>query len=133
MSRFLFRVLFVAVMLALPCVGQLHADDDADVPSQDLRAGKDENKRYFLVGPRKDIKEPKEGFGLLIVLPGGSGDENFHPFVKNIAKNALVETYLVAQPVAVKWTEDQETVWPTAKLKVKGMKFTTEEFVAAVI
>ena len=32
-----------------------------------------------------------------------------------------------AQPVAVKWAEDQEIVWPTEKNPVPGMKFSTEE------
>jgi predicted esterase len=34
---------------------------------------------------------------------------------------------------AVKWTEDQEIVWPTDKNRAEGMKFSTEEFVDAVI
>ena len=34
-------------------------NDVADIPSQDLRAGKDGNKRYFLIGPAKDSKPPK--------------------------------------------------------------------------
>jgi hypothetical protein len=89
------------------------ADDDdvADIPSQDLRAGKDADKRYFLVGPLKGVKEPKDGFGLLIVMPGGPGSADFHPFVKRIYKNSVPETFLVAQPVAVKWAENQEIVW----------------------
>ena len=104
-----------------------------DVPAQDLRAGKDENKRYFLIGPRKDEKAPKEGYGLVVILPGGPGSAEFHPFVKRIFKNAVPEGYVVAQPVAVKWTDKQEIVWPTDKNRVEGMKFTTEEFVEAVI
>ena len=35
--------------------------------------------------------------------------------------------------MAVKWAEDQEIVWPTKKNPVQGMKFSTEEFVEAVI
>jgi predicted esterase len=113
---------------------QLAAQEDvADIPSQDLRAEKDENKRYFLIGPMKDAKAPKNGFGLVLVLPGGPGSADFHPFVKRIYKHAVPEGYLIAQPVAVKWTEKQEIVWPTAKNRVEGMKFSTEEFVDAVI
>ena len=52
--------------------GPLWAEDDvADIPSADLRAGKDENKRYFLIGPRKDSKAPKEGAARQ--APGGRG------------------------------------------------------------
>jgi hypothetical protein len=38
-------------------------DDVADVPSQDLRAGKDENKRYFLIGPAKGQRFWRAGMG----------------------------------------------------------------------
>jgi hypothetical protein len=67
------------------------------------------------------------------VLPGGSGDEQFLPFVKRIFKYALPREYLVAQPVAVKWTAAQQIVWPTSKSHAPEMKFTTEEFIEAVI
>jgi predicted esterase len=114
--------------------GPLWAEDDvADIPSADLRAGKDENKRYFLIGPRKESKAPKEGYGLVVILPGGPGSADFHPFVKRIFKYAIPDGYLVAQPVAVKWTDKQAIVWPTRKNSVEEMKFSTEEFVASVI
>jgi predicted esterase len=35
--------------------------------------------------------------------------------------------------MAVQWTEKQGIVWPTDKNRVEGMKFSTEEFVDAVI
>src|SRR5262249_2292925 len=108
-------------------------DDVADIVSQDLRAGKDEHKRYFLIEPPKSVKAPRKGYGLLLVLPGGDGSANFHPFTKRIYKNAVPEGYVLAQPVAVKWTEKQQIVWPTDKNRVEGMKFSTEEFVDAVI
>jgi predicted esterase len=108
-------------------------DDVADVSSQDLRAGKDEQKRYFLIEPTKGAKAPEKGYGLLLVLPGGDGTADFHPFVKRIYKHAVPKGYVLAQPVAVKWTEQQEFVWPTMKNRVEGMKFSTEEFVDAVI
>jgi predicted esterase len=120
----------LAGLFAVPLAAQ---DDVADIPSQDLRAGKDENKRYFLIGPAKGAKAPKQGYRLLVVLPGGPGGADFHPFVKRIYKHAVPEGYLVAQPVAVKWTPKQYTVWPTEKNPVKGMKFSTEAFVDAVI
>jgi uncharacterized protein (TIGR03067 family) len=113
--------------------GDGEEDDVADVPSQDLRAGKDENKRYFLIGPGKDARRPKEGYRLVVILPGGPGSADFHPFVKRIYKYALPNGYLAAQPVAIKWTDEQAIVWPTRKNRVEGMKFSTEEFVAAVI
>src|SRR5262249_38190553 len=57
-------------------------DDVADIVYQDLRAGKDEHKRYFLIEPPKSVKAPRKGYGLLLVLPGGDGSANFHPFTK---------------------------------------------------
>ena len=136
----MFRMSTVALYLTVACglvagVAARAADEDdvADVPSKDVRAGKDEQKRYFLIGPAKDAREPKDGYGLVVILPGGDGSADFHPFVKRIFKNALPEGYLVAQPVAVKWADGQQIVWPTAKGKVEGMKFTTEEFIDAVV
>ncbi|MFM7563514.1 MAG: alpha/beta hydrolase [Planctomycetota bacterium] len=128
------RFLVVASLLVFVLPGQLIAQEDvADIASQDLRADKDENKRYFLVGPHKGVTAPKKGYGLLVVLPGGDGSPDFHPFVKRIYKNSVPEGYVLAQPVAVKWTEKQQIVWPTDKNRAEGMKFSTEEFVDAVI
>jgi RNA polymerase sigma factor (sigma-70 family) len=107
--------------------------DVADVPAQDLRAAGDADKRYFLIGPMKNSRPPASGYGLMVILPGGGGGPDFHPFVRRIAKNALPDRYLAAQPVAVKWIADQEIVWPTKTNPVEKMKFSTEEFVAAVI
>lgn len=131
------RLLLLAVCAFLVPGSVRAADDDdiKDVPSQDLKVGNDEKKRYFLIGPAKDAKAPAKGFGLIVLMPGGPGSADFHPFVKRIYKNAVPEGYLVAQPVAVKWNDKQEIVWPTEKTKalVEGLKFTTEEFVDAVI
>ncbi|HEX2971555.1 MAG TPA: hypothetical protein VHP11_04445, partial [Tepidisphaeraceae bacterium] len=70
---------------------------------------------------------------LLLVLPGGDGSADFHPFVKRIYQNALTGDYLVAQLIAPKWDAGQQIVWPTQKSRVKGQKFTTEQFATAVI
>jgi predicted esterase len=125
--------LFVLALTLQPGPLPARPDDVADVPSQDLRAGKDENKRFFLLGPRKDARAPRRGFGLVVVLPGGTGGADFLPFVKDIFKQAIPDGYLVAQPVAVKWTDKQFIVWPSEKRPAEKMKFTTEKFVAAVI
>jgi predicted esterase len=116
---------FLAGLFTIPCRAT-QDDDVADIPSQDLRAGKDRNKRYFLIGPAKDAKPPKKGYRLLLVLPGGPGSAAFHGFVKRIYKRAVPEGYLVAQPVAVNWI-----VWPTEKDRAEA--FSTEAFVDAVI
>ena len=72
------------------------------IQTQDLRIDKDEYRRYLLAGPRKAEKEPKDGFALLVVMPGGDGAANFHPFVKRVYQNALPDGFLVVQPVAPK-------------------------------
>jgi RNA polymerase sigma factor (sigma-70 family) len=107
--------------------------DVADVPSLDLKVKDDANKRYFLIG-KKD-RAPAGGFRLLVVLPGGDGSADFNPFIRRIYKTALNERWLVAQPVAPQWDRDQfeSLVWPTEGLKYPAAKFTTEEFVNAVI
>lgn len=111
------------------------ADDVADIQSDDVIVGKDKNKRYFRIGPHKSAKAPKRGFGLLVILPGGSGSADFHAFCKRIFKHALPKDFVAVQPVSVEWKKGQfeHTVWPTAKKRVNKMKFTTEEFVDAVI
>jgi predicted esterase len=139
----------VVGLLTVVCAGWALAQDEkpkqdeGPVKSWDLRVCDDANQRYFLVGHHlpdepggkkpKKFKVPKGGFKLFVVLPGGGGGEDFHGWVKNIHRNVLDEKWLTAQPVAVKWTEKQFIIWPTAKSGVKGQKFTTEEFVAAVI
>ena len=76
-----------------------------EVPSEKLRAGGDENKQYFLIGAAKDKKAPKDGFGLVVIMPGGDGSAEFHPFVKRLYEHALPGGYLAAQLIAVKWTQ----------------------------
>jgi len=107
-------------------------DGDAEPVVQDLVAGEDSRKRYFLIGGGEDEPQPKNGYGLVFVLPGGSGGADFLKFVTAIHSHALPQGYLVAQLVSVKWTPGQDTIWPTRTSRVEGQEFTTEEFVQAV-
>ncbi|HOW70647.1 MAG TPA: hypothetical protein PKY77_08605 [Phycisphaerae bacterium] len=109
--------------------------DVAGVPVQDLRAGGDANKRYFLVGPVKAPQVPPQGFRLLIVLPGGDGGADAQFFVRRIHKNVLDKRWLIAQAVAPVWDARQarETVWPTEKSRYPTAKFTTEQFIEAIV
>ena len=112
---------------------QIHGQDGpAEVEVKDFRAGGDQNKRYFVI--RRPGEPPKAGWKTVFVLPGGNGGADFNPFVTNIARSALPEGYLVVQLVAPMWdaAESKNIVWPSEKLRVKGMKFTTSEFFAAV-
>jgi beta-lactamase regulating signal transducer with metallopeptidase domain/predicted esterase len=111
------------------------AADVADIPAKDLNAGDDPGKRYFLIGPRSGAKPPATGYKLLVVLAGGDGGIDFHPFIKRILKCALSDDYLLAEPLAVEWRPGQfdRIVWPTKTNRCAGMKFSTEEYVEAVV
>ena len=114
------------------------ADDLADVkdvPAQDLRIGGDDKKRYFLIGMAEQVDSPADRSGLLVVLPGGHGSADFHPFIRRISKNVLPKGWLIAQAVAPQWDEKQfeQVVWPTLGLPYPGAKITTEEFIEGII
>lgn len=137
-ARVVLSAMLTAALGAAPAAGSAQppdAEDVADIPSQELYVGGDNHQRYFLIGPKADTRRPKAGYRLLVVLPGGDGGADFHPFVKRIAKHALGDDYLVAQPVAPRWSPKQaeQVVWPTRQTSWQGMKFSTEEFVEAVI
>jgi predicted esterase len=89
--------------------------------------------RYFLLPPAKVVTQPEAGFGLALILPGGDGGEDFLTFAKQMRSMGIPSDFVAAQLVAPKWTDKQEVTWPTAFLKEKGMKYSTEEFVEAVI
>ena len=114
-------------------LAQVHEGPESDPPSLETAVAGQDRMRYFLIGPLENAAAPEAGFKLLVVLPGGDGNADFNPFVRRILKNALGGDYLIAQPVAVKWRPDQPIVWPTRKNQVEGQKFSTEEFVEAVI
>jgi predicted esterase len=101
------------------------AEEDMPTPIK-VAVGQGEGEYLFAPAREKPA-------GLLVVLPGGDGSADFHPFVRNIGRGALEGRYAVAQPLATKWTAEQEIVWPSAKLKVPGMKFGTEDLVAKVV
>lgn len=117
------------LVMASTCFAQ---DDVADVPSEKRQVGTDMRKTYFLIPPVLK-KAPSDGFGLVIILPGGDGSEAFHTFIKRIRKHAVPDDFVVVQPVAFKWGDAQRIVWPTDHLKVAKQQFSTEEFVEAVI
>ncbi len=124
------RLLFL--YLALTCTAAVAQDDVADIPSEKREVADNQRQAYYLI-PAARATVPEAGYGLLVILPGGDGGEAFHPFVKRIRKHAVPDDFVVAQPISVKWTEKQQVVWPTDKLKVDKQKFSTEEFVEAVV
>lgn len=100
-----------------------------DVSSERRQIGDNENQQYILLGDR--ATPPEDGFGLLIVLPGGDGSADFQPFVTNIHRSAAPEGFLTLQLIAT--PGDANIVWPTAKSPSAKQAFTTEQFIAAAV
>jgi predicted esterase len=92
-----------------------------------ISVGKGEGEYLFL--PAEKTEAPA---GLVIVLPGGDGSADFHPFVRSIQRESLGNKLAVAQLIAPKFTNEQQITWPTQGNSIAGMKFTTEELVSAV-
>jgi predicted esterase len=114
-------------------------EEVAGIPSKEIKLPAPKGlkdapeKSYFLIGPKEGAKEAKEGFGLLVVLPGGDGSREFHNFVKRIYDQALGSDWVAAQPVAIPWARSKDVVWPTKKTPGRGAVPSTEEFVEEVI
>lgn len=82
--------------------------------------------RYLAIPPTASATKPKSGFPLLLVLPGGDGSTEFHPFVRAIHEFALQGQFVVAQVVA-----PPQIVWPTKSSTVRWN--TTNESVCAIV
>ncbi|MEZ6242119.1 MAG: hypothetical protein R3B57_03670 [Phycisphaerales bacterium] len=109
------------------------APDAADAPKgESITIAADARKQYVLYTPPSEA--PRNGYKLLIVLPGGDGSAEFSPFVGRVAANALPDAYIVAQAIAPVWSDaDDRIVWPTEKLPDENMAFSTERFVLDII
>jgi predicted esterase len=112
------------------------ADDVKEVPARELHAQGDVMKRYFLIGApaagKVDEKAPPAGDALLLVMPGGDGSAQMTSFLRRVQRDCCPKGWLVAELVAARWP-GSEVIWPTRQAKVAGAKFTTEEFVDAVL
>ena len=113
----------------------IHAEELADIPAEDRRAQGDPYKRYILIGGRGDQPAPPKGYKVLLVLPGGPGSPDPHPFIKRIYRHVLSDEYLIAQIIAPEWDKQQarKLVWPTRTNPHPSMKFTTEQFIDVVL
>jgi len=113
---------------------ELAESDVGDVPAERLHVEGNEKMGYFLIGVDPEKAAPPSGYHLVVVMPGGNGDAGFHPFVRRIWKYAMDESnFIIAQPVAVHWTANQQIVWPTENVKVEQQEFSTELFVESVV
>ena len=109
---------------------------DPALAVEERKIGDDAMKRYFLIRHRADAgAEPKE-VGLLLVLPGGPGSAEFLPFCANVlTKYGVPKDMVVAELVAPVWDKQEAMglVWPGRVIQSQKAKFTTEEFIDAVI
>src|SRR6267142_1833723 len=120
-------ILIILNLLAI-VPSALAQDDVADVSSEKIQLA--EKRVYFLIGADAKAAAARP---LLLILPGGSGGEDFNPFVRRIWKNALPTEFVVAQLVAFPSDDPKQITWPTAKLGHKKQNFTTEAFMADVV
>lgn len=89
---------------------------------------------FFELPAKPPVKKPtKKGGGLVVVLPGGDGSRAFLPWVENGLLAQRPDDCVGVLVTAVKWRDDQEIVWPTAQNRVPGMRYTTDEYVRAVL
>ena len=86
-------------------------------------------QQYYLIGSAAAKDKPA---GLLVVMPGGDGSAEFHPFVTSI-QQSLPEGYLVAQLVAVPSDDPRQIVWPTERLRHRKQAFSTQQFIENVV
>lgn len=118
------RTLFLLAATAAPALAQDSRSEAFDVPRR-------EGARYHLIDARGEA--PRSGAGLLVVLPGGAGGADFLPFVENGILAAAPADFVGAMVPAVRWSDDQQVVWPTERDPVPKMEYSTEDLVLSVV
>ena len=135
MCRTMGIVVAFAVLLSTGSrVAAAESADLAHVETTKITLGQGEAERsYYLITGKPPAGTPEGGFGLAIVLPGGSGKGgSFLSFTQRIKSTVLDATWLVAVGVAKQWTPQQRIVWPTKTNPVTDMAISTEGYVDAV-
>jgi len=113
---------------------ELAESDVGNVPAERVYVEGNEKMEYFLIGIDKEKPVPESGYHLVVVLPGSDGSADFHPFVRRIWKYAMDESnFIIAQPIAIRWTPNQQIIWATEMNRVDKQEFSTELFVESVI
>ena len=126
-------VLLVAVLFVFPLTSLAQNIHEA-VSVEERQVAGDSHRKYFLIRHKQpSAKTGKRG--LLLILPGGPGSADFLPFCANVlTRFGVPESFLVAELVAPVWREDENRiVWPSKAFPDEKAKFTTEEFISAVI
>lgn len=107
---------------------------DSAIVVREQQVGGNAAQRYFLIQHKASV-EATNSAGLILILPGGPGTKDFLPFCTNILTLYGVPTnFMVAELVAPQWsTNDDRVVWPGKAFGDPKARFSTEEFLAAVI
>ncbi len=130
-------IMIIRICFFIPLVlsSLLAAQEDiADVSAERMMVQDQPRMVFTLIGHDAEKKPPEDGYGLLLVLPGGDGGEDFMPFIQRIHKFAAPPSYLTVQLIAVQWHDRQQVVWPTAlNARREHAEFTTEQYIEAVI
>ncbi len=113
--------------------GEKKIESQPDAPDTAIQIEIGTGKGEYLYADAKTNDAPAAGKGLLVVLPGGSGNADFFPFIKRMHEQSVGDQFCLAQPVAKKWTDDQAIVWPTFANRSDAMEYSTEELVDQVV
>lgn len=106
---------------------------DSNLMASKKMVNGDTRKIYFLI-KRKISYHGKHG--LLLILPGGSGSEEFMPFCANtITAYGTPQNFITAELIAPVWNpgDTNRIVWPSKFWPDTKAKFTTEDFINSVI
>ncbi len=109
------------------------ADISSEVSVQQRMVGTNTNQEYFLIEHKSGAADRARG--LILILPGGTGSADFLPFCANVlAVYGFPEDFVAAQLIAPQWsTKKNRVVWPSKIFPDRRSKFSSEQFLAAVI
>ncbi len=123
-----------AMLLFLwPVLGQ-GQEIDKTIAVQERQVGTNASQKYFLIQHKATATSTNKQ-GLILILPGGPGSRDFLPFCANVlTRYGFPEDFMAAELIALEWSKDENRiVWPSRIFPDKRAKFTSEEFLDAVI
>jgi beta-lactamase regulating signal transducer with metallopeptidase domain/predicted esterase len=112
----------------------LDAEFEGDFAERRTAPDHDRMHYYLMKAGLIDEAPPAGGYRLVLILPGGAGDDAFNPFCRRITRHALPPGTIAAELVAPAWIDDPDRrVWPTDARHPEQAEFSTEEFIRAVV
>ena len=128
--------IMVVIVSCLACSAAEAQELNQPVTTEERFVGGDLQKRYFVIRHRLLSAETPKKYGLLLILPGGTGGADFLPFCANvITALGVPRDFIAAELVAPVWGKlsDSTIVWPSRAFPDKQARFTSEDFVDSVI